>query len=324
MFIAAGLVILLFWFTIRVWLMIFAGVLLALFLRGLSDWIGRKLHIAHGWSLTLVIVGLMAVFGLTGWLMAPRVGEQVQQLSRQLPTAFHQLIGQIRQSPVGQVLPQSLAASGLGRPEILSRVKDVFNITFGVIAGILVIVFTGVYVAADPDLYVRGFVSLFPIHRRRRARDVIQEVTRTLRNWILGQLCSMTVVGVLIGVGLHFIGIPLALLLGILAGVTDFIPIAGPIISGAPAVLLALVKSPLYAVYVIALFVVVNSLIEGHLLIPLIQRYAVSLPPVVTIVALVMMGMVFGFLGVLLATPIATAALVLIRMVYVEDVLGDR
>jgi predicted PurR-regulated permease PerM len=152
---------------------------------------------------------------------------------------------------------------------------------------------------------------------------VFKELGCLLQSWLLGQFLSMTVVGILIAVGLSIIGIPLSLVLGIIAGILDFIPIFGPIIAAIPAVLLGFTHSPLHALYVVLVFVAANQ-IEGHLLIPLIQKHTVSLPPALTVFALTLLGTLFGFMGLLLATPLTATAMVLVKRFYIEDVLGDR
>ena len=322
----AAMLIVMFWFSVRAWLLLFAGVLLAIILRGLSQRVMRWTHLPSTVALILVIVLLGTSCSLIGWLMAPSVSDQFQQLSYEVPKAFQHVKHEIEQRQLDRFVPDNVGAPGasIQSNPVLTGIKSIFSTTFEVVSGLLVILFTGIYIAANPGLYIESLVQLFPIARRHRARTVIHEVVHTLRYWILGQLLSMTVVGVLIGLGLHFLGIPLALALGILAGLLDCIPIAGPLISAAPTVLLAFVVSPLHALYVVALYVVVIAVIESHVVLPIVQRFAVALPQVVTIIALVVMWMLFGFLGVLLATPTAAVGFVLVRMVYVEDVLGDR
>jgi predicted PurR-regulated permease PerM len=206
----------------------------------------------------------------------------------------------------------------------LSWAGSFFAGTVWITTSLFLVVFVGIYFAFAPDSYVNGLIQLLPIRARKRAEDILFLLGTTLRKWLIGQLVSMTVVGVLIGVGLYMLGVPLSLTLGVLAGILDFIPIVGPLLSSVPAILLGFLISPLHALYVVILYIIVNTFIESYLLVPLIQRYAVRLPPALALIVLVLMGRLFGFLGVLLATPLAAAALVLIKMVYVEDVLGDR
>lgn len=125
------------------------------------------------------------------------------------------------------------------------------------------------------------------------------------------------------GVGLWLLGVPLALSLGFLAGLLELVPYVGPVLAAVPALLLAFVQAPELGLYVLLLYVGVQQL-EGDLLTPIIQEVAVDLPPVLTLVATFVMGALFGVLGLLVATPLAALALVLVRMLYLEDVLGEK
>jgi predicted PurR-regulated permease PerM len=135
-------------------------------------------------------------------------------------------------------------------------------------------------------------------------------------------MASMIVVGLLTAVGLWALGMPLALTLGLLAALLTFIPNLGPTLAVVPAALLALLQSPTKSLYVILLYLVIQA-VESYLLIPLVQRQAVSLPPALTITAQVLLGILVGGFGLVLATPLTAAVMVLVRMLYIEDALGD-
>ena len=205
-----------------------------------------------------------------------------------------------------------------------AKAATFFSLSVGAVADFFVIIFLGIYLAAAPEMYVNGLVRLFPIPRRPRVRVVLEKLGTNLGHWLWGQMLSMAVVGTLIGIGLTVLRVPLGLALGVLAGLLNFIPIVGSLVSAIPAILLAFLVSPWHPVYVVGLYVLVNTVIESHLLMPLIQRHAVNLPPAVAVIALLLMGKLFGFLGLLLAIPAATALLVLVKTVYLENVLGDR
>jgi predicted PurR-regulated permease PerM len=166
-------------------------------------------------------------------------------------------------------------------------------------------------------------VRLIPPSRRLRAGAILHEIASTIWYWMLGRLFSMTLLGVLTALGLWLIGVPLPVALGFLAGIMTFVPYLGSIASAIPSVLIAASTDLHLAIYVIVLYFGVH-LTEGYILVPLIQRRVVHLPPALILSAQVILGVLAGFLGLLLATPLAAAALVIIRMVYVEDVLGDR
>lgn len=157
----------------------------------------------------------------------------------------------------------------------------------------------------------------------QRAEEVIDTVVLTLRLWLLGQLVVMVAVGTLSTIGLWLIGVPGALLLGLFAGLLEFVPVIGPLIAAIPAVLVALVESPVTAVYVALLYFGVQQL-EEYVITPLAQQRAVHLPPLLTIAAVLIMQILFGILGALVATPLIAALMVLVKMLYLEDVLGKE
>lgn len=324
---AVGLLVALIWLSIKVWLAVFAGVLLAVFFRTLATGVSKLTHLPTTWALVLVLVALLGLAVLGSWLLAPRLGEQFRELAHRLPAAVEQIQQHISQSGWSRYLPQKLPpASELSSSagKFAANAAAFFSLSVEAVATFFVILFLGIYLAAAPQVYLNGLTRLFPLSKRERVRDILDKVGVTLGRWLLGQMLSMTVVGTLIAVGLTLLGVPLGLALGVLAGLLNFIPIIGSLLSALPAVLLAFLVSPLHPVYVIGLYVVVNTGIESHLLVPLIQRYAVKLPPALAVIALFLMGELFGFLGLLLAIPLAATALVLVKHIYVQDVLGEH
>jgi predicted PurR-regulated permease PerM len=186
----------------------------------------------------------------------------------------------------------------------------------------LVVLFLGIYLAFSPVTYINGLLSLLPMSKRHSGRQILGEAGHKLRLWIIGQIISMTAVGVLIGLGLLIVGIPVPLVIGVVAGLLDIIPIFGPIVAAIPAILLGFTVTPMHALYAVLVFIAVNQA-ESHLLVPLIQRYSVLLPPALTVFALLLMGSLFGFWGLLLAAPITATLLVFIKRIYSEPVLHD-
>ena len=194
--------------------------------------------------------------------------------------------------------------------------------TLGGLATTFVLIATALYFAISPGLYIDGLVRLFPLPYRPRARDVLLDIGETLQWWSLGQLIDMSVVGVLTGIGLFILGMPLALALAVLAGLFTFVPYFGAIIAAVPAMLVALTVSWQDSLWVLAIFLGCHS-IEGYVVSPLVQRRTVDLPPAASILSMTILGTIFGPLGVILGTPFAAALLVTVREVYVADVLGD-
>ena len=185
------------------------------------------------------------------------------------------------------------------------------------------IVATAVYFAIAPAVYVGGMVHLVPIWYQPRARGIILEMGGTMQGWLLGQLIDMIVVGVLAGLGLYLLQAPLALALGVLAGLFTFIPYFGTIIAGVLGAVVGLAVSLDETLWIVGLFLVCHG-IEGYLVSPFVQRRTVHLPPALTLLSMVVLTAFFGLLGVLVATPLIAVLMVGVTRVYVEDVLGDR
>ena len=192
-----------------------------------------------------------------------------------------------------------------------------------VVGGIVVIVFIALYGAAEAGRYAGGLVRLVPPARRARAAEILHETASAIWYWMLGRLFSMAVLGVITALGLWLLEVPLPVALGFLAGIMIFVPYIGSIASAIPAVIIAASINLTLAVYVIALYLGVH-LVEGYILVPLVQRRAVHLPPALTLSAQLILGFLAGFIGLLFATPLVAAGLVLVRMIYVEGILGDR
>ena len=307
-------------------LLTFACILCAVLLYKLSDILHRRFGLHRKLALTVIVLLLLAIIGLGGWAMAPQIAEQSSKLAKEIPAAVERLQSEVAQHPLLKRI-----ASELPPPETI--VKQLSNLVpnaglfftgiLGAVGNVIIILFVGIYFAATPQLYTGSFVRLIPQTRRDRARQVLQELGHTLASWLLGKAASMLIVGIATSVGLSLLGVPLALILGIIAGLLDFIPYLGPIMAGVPAVLLALSISPELALYTVLLFAGIQ-LVEGYLLQPLIEARAVDLPPALVIVMQLIFGTLFGFAGVALATPLAAGLSVLVRMLYIEDVLGDR
>lgn len=323
--VAAALGGVLLWLAADTLLLIFAGILFAVFLSGLTELVSRYTRLPRGWALAVVSLVLIILFALAGWLMAARLAEQAQQFSEELPRAIKHLRERLDAYPWGKWLAAELKDIRLSaeeRESALSKAATAASAALEGVTGAVVILFIGLFVAADPELYKRGLVRLAPIARRPRARQVVDGMGDALWRWMLGRLLAMAAVGVCATIGFALIGMPLALILGFFAGLVNFVPNLGPLIWLAPAMLLALTQSGTQAVEVGVLFVVVQTA-EGYLLTPLVQQRMIHLAPAVTIMVQVLMGAIFGFAGVALATPLAAAVLVLVRMVYIEDCLGD-
>ncbi|GAB3165479.1 AI-2E family transporter [Telluribacter humicola] len=310
----------------NVLLLILAGTLFAVYFRGTSNLLTRHTKLSDGLSLGIVIVGTLLLLGGLVWLLAPQISQQISQLSQHLPNSYEKVRTQLKGTSWGEPLlnnlPQNINLSDINKSWI-QKSMGVFSATFGVLADMYIILFIGAFFTAQPGLYKEGIVLLFPLSKRPRAAEVLNTLGSTLYKWLLGKLFSMLIVGVFTIVGLYLIGIPMALALGIIAGLLSFIPNFGPILALIPAVLIALTQGTSQALYVVLLYVGIQF-VESNLITPLVQHKMVEIPPAMVIISQVFIAAFAGLLGLILATPIAVIIMVLVKMVYIQDYLGDK
>lgn len=325
--IGAGAIILLlvFWYAVDVLLLVFAGILFGVFLQGITRIVSERTGLSQKWSLLVALFAICGLIIAAVWLLYGRVAEQASELAQQLPLAVENLSSRLEAYSWGRrVLAEMPTATDAlrGHSTVLGRITGIFSGILGAILNFAIIVALGCYIAAEPRLYSRGILHLIPLNHRDRAQAVLSALSTTLSRWLVGRLILMTVNGALTALGLWVLGMPLALTLGLLTGVLNFIPNFGPLIAGVPAVLIALTISPQTALYVGLLYVAVQS-IDGYIFTPLVNRRSVELPPVLTITAQVLLGVLVGSMGVVLAGPLTAMLIVVVRMLYLEDALGD-
>ena len=348
------------WFASPLFLTAFLGILFGLAVSSGVDHLTRW-HIPRGVGAALIVVtfiGLLVGFG--AWV-APTIRAQSVELRHRLPEAIDRLeawanrhndglIGSIlgpsngskrdsvrttggASSSAPRATPTNEADSTVATPlrdrisrQMAGATRYLFpflSSTLGVLAGVLIILFLAIYIGADPDLYHRGLMQLFPRRARDRAGEVFSAMAMVLRRWLVTQLIAMVVIGTVTTIVLLILDVKAAFALGILAGLLEFIPTVGPILSAVPAVAMGFLDSPEKALYVAIAFWAIQFA-ENHLLIPLLMKGGVDAPPVLTILSQALMAMVFGFLGLMCAVPILAATMVAVKMLYVEAVAGER
>jgi len=303
--------------------LIFAGCILAIVLTSLAGLIARFTPLQGAWALvasTLGLILLMAGFAaLLGWRIADELGPLAQAITH----AWDQLHVALQHNAAGRALINSVTSPSSSAAAPISGLTYAATDTVGALTDGLIIVFIGLFLAADPLLYRRGLMSLVPQSKQTRVVALFEALVQALRHWLAGVLLAMLCVGVLSGIGLWLIGIPLALSLGFLSGLMEFIPYVGPIASAVPAILVGFASGPMLALEVTGLYLLVH-LIEGYILVPLIQKRAVALPPALGVTAVVIFGVLFGPLGIVLAHPLMVTTIVLVRKLYVEKAPGPR
>ncbi|QHL88336.1 AI-2E family transporter [Nibribacter ruber] len=310
----------------QVLLVFFAAILFGVLLHGLSSWLHRKTRLPYSWALGLVCL-LMAGLVVTAFLtLGPSLSEQAVELREDLPVVLQKLEEKIKSLPLGdqiiQQLPTQQEMMGSKGTSFKNAIA-LFSSSLGALANILIVLVIGIYLASSPQEAASGIVRLVPKASRPRAREVVHVLRFTLWGWLKGTLLAMLIIGTLTSIGLMIIGVPMPLLLGVFAGLLEFVPNLGPFIAAAPAILLALVDDPNKALTVVIFFIALQSL-EGYVLTPLVQKRIIDLPPVLTIMGQVLMGIIAGPWGLLLAVPVVAVITVLVKMLYIEDVLGDQ
>lgn len=303
-------------------LIIFAGILLAVLLHGGGHWVAIRLGFADGWGIGLFLLGIVIALAGFGVAIAPAIAEQFDELTRRIPEAFESLRAHIRSYSWGPQLLYRLVPESPTSSEGGSVAMSAVSSTFGALGNFVIILFIGLYGALDPKSYRRGLTLLLAPTLRERGDEVLHATADTLRNWLSAQLIAMTSVGGLTALGLWIAGVPLAFALGLIAGLLAFIPNIGPVIAIVPALLLAFPEGQSTLIAVLAIYLGVQAL-ESYILTPLIQQKKVSLPPAFVIAMQLFFGVLFGILGLALATPIAAALMTIVDLIYVRNYL-DR
>lgn len=326
--IATGIALLAIGLALFVWsssdglLIAFAATLFAVMLNGLARTVSRHTGIRRQWILVLVIsLAAILIIGLLV-LGAVQMGEQVPQLSKGLTQAVHQIHEKLQK--LG--LPANLLGFGINSGSLQKSIglfEQTISTSVKLLTETLIILIAGVYFAVNPKLYVKTALMLVPVHRRQRLQEVMDELGLALWLWLIGRFVSMIAVGIMAVTGLSLLGVHLPFLLGLIAGTLTFVPYLGTLISLAPAVLMGLLQSPMVAFYVVVLFLGAH-LLEGYVLSPLIQKKVVDIAPGWLILSQLLGGYVAGIFGIFIAAPVMVVITVIIQMLYVEDVLGEK
>jgi len=317
----AGLLIV----TIQVLLLVFAGVLFGLFLNRLSHAICDHTPVPYRAAYLIVVATLVLIALGGGFYAGSRMIAGISELAGELSAAVQSLNDELMTSSWGRQYSdlvsqmESMFSNGGGiLPQVLTAAGSV---VWGTTA-IAVILFVGFYVAFDPHLYESGLLTLIPPPRRERAREVIAKLQAALVGWIVGRLISMGLVAVATTIALAVLGVPLPLTLGVVAALLTFIPNIGPVLAAVPQALIAFQVSPSTVLYVL-LFNIALQAVESYVITPVVLQHEATMPPALTISAQLLMTVLVGAIGILMAAPLTVVVMVLVQTLYIHDALGD-
>ncbi len=314
----SGIVLL--WVAHAVFLLVFAGLLFGIFLEGLTRLVSRWTHLKHSWSLTITVLAFFAISFASFALLLPGIIDQLVALQLELPqavTRLEQYIGQYQWGrDVLQTVPNVRELLGESK-SLFSQFMGALSTTISVAVQATLVVVIGIYLAAEPEQYSETIVRLFARRYRERVKRTLHNVRERMWWWLISVGLSALFITILTYIGLRLLGIPLALSLAILTGLLAFIPNFGHILSAIPPTLLALMAGPVQALLVILLFFVIQF-VESNVLTPLLHRKTIRMLPVIGVAAQLTFGLLFGFMGLLLADPLMATVLVILESVEEE------
>lgn len=321
----AGFIVLLvfLWRSAQAFLIGIAGIVLAVVLGGLGRAICRHTPLKYHWAtMTCALLIAAALVGLGFWL-GPKFTHELKDAMETAP----ELLEKAQQTKLGQMFTSNTDGSEtdieLPQQGLLTGLMGATTNVFTALSTFVLIIALALFLSWSPKSYRAGALTLFPPQHRRRAGEVLDACGRALWSWLHGQAFAMIIVGLLITVALMILGYPYPYLAGIVAGLLQFIPYIGPFLTAIPVIFLGFAEGPTMALYALLVMTGVQ-LLESNAITPLVFRHQVSLPPALTLIGTVTMGLVFGPLGLIIGSPLVLLFLVIYRMVYQHDVLGDR
>jgi predicted PurR-regulated permease PerM len=313
-FVALGLLA---WSLAHLLLLVFGAIVVAAILHGAASGVERATGLQRPWSLTIAGLALLALVAATTVLLGAQIASQLGALSSQLDNTAGKLREVLDSTGALKQLKDSSILGGL-----IGSLPSLGGTVLTAIADVILVVIAGIYLAIDPQLYKRGTVLLFPESVRERIEAALDASGQALGQWLLAQVAAMVIIGTTAAIGLMLIGVPSALALGLIAGVTEFIPYLGPWLGAAPALLMAWSIGPYTLLWTALLYLAIQQ-VEAYVVAPLLAERLVSVPPVVGLFAVVAFGLTFGPIGVIMAFPLTVVTMVMVIKLYVQPELHE-
>ncbi|AZI67829.1 AI-2E family transporter [Kaistella daneshvariae] len=303
-------------------LLVLAGALVSIYFHACAGLLTAKLKIGSPYALIISVLLNLIIVGLFFWFVGARLNSQVDELSQKLPQTIDNAKSWLSERPLGEKI-LNYSTNSLESGKATSTIKAFFSSTFGILSDVYIVILLAMFFIASPETYRRGVIHLVPTKGKKTAENLYDEIHRVLKNWIKGEIFGFVFIAVLTGLGLWILGMPQVLTLALIAGLLNFIPNFGPLIALVPAVLLGLMQGPNTALLVLGLYTFIQ-IVQSTVTQPLIQKKMVSVPPALLIFGQVGMGLIAGFWGVLLATPVIAIIMTLVNKLYVEKQEGEN
>jgi predicted PurR-regulated permease PerM len=307
-----GLVVLLA-YAVELILYVFAGILLALMLRTAGMWLRTATGLSIRWSMTIVLSLFVITLFVTIWIFGLQIVHQADELFDTISKAYSQFQSKLQQYRIFRQLVATTPAVNLGATATAAATGLLW-----MAAAVVLVLFLGVYLSTGPQEYVESFLNFFSDDHRVKASIILESLGGALRWWLFGQLIAMVAVGVLTTVGLLVLKSPMAVSLGVMAGLLTFVPYVGALVSAVPAILIAMTQSSHLAVYVMLLYLLAH-VVEGYIVVPIVQHKLVYLPPALILTTQLFMHAFAGATGLAFATPAMVVAMVLIKRLYFKQ-----
>ncbi|HEY4323783.1 MAG TPA: AI-2E family transporter [Mucilaginibacter sp.] len=304
-----------------VMLLCLAGCLIAIYFHGLGDMIERKTKWHRMVCMTISIGGSFILLGALLWFMGSNIERQIVVLSDSLPHTLSNAKAQLAETFLGKKLLEAL--SGGNSDQLITTVQQFFTTGFGVLGNMYIVLFLGIFFTASPSLYKDGLILLVPKSGKAVAKTIIDRTTSSLKGWLKGTMLSMVLIVILLPIGLIIMGVPVALVLGLLTALLVIVPNFGSFAAMIPGVLLALTISVNTAIIVALIYIGVQTLVS-NIIAPIVQKKMINLPPVLTIVSQLLMAVLAGVLGVIMAIPVLAIAMILVDELYVKRINGTE
>lgn len=295
---AAALLVLL----VQPLLLIVAALVFAAMLDGGTRLLGRVLPIGRGWRLLITCIAVTGFLGWTAYFAGSQIAGQFEALRLVVETQLGRIFGWAH---THGLLPQNQGGAQIADRLMgsVGRLTSFVGSALGVLSSVALIAVLGIFIAAEPRLYERGFAWLLPIDRRADFYATSERMGFTLRRLMFGRLIGMTVEGFGVGAALSLVGVPMAPLLGLLTGILAFLPNIGAIVSGVLIILVSFSAGVNTGIWGIAIYVAIQT-VDGNIIVPWVARRSVDLAPALVLGAQLLFGTLFGIVGLALADPI--------------------